>query len=377
VSRERRGSRGLACWAGGVVLGCTLYDQALLNQANGGGAGRGGDEGARASGGASGSSFAAGSGGEPAGSSGFLAVTGGAAGGSTEAGAPAAGGNAGLGGSSSGSGGAHSDAGESGGGAGGASGAGEAGDGNGGETGCGALLGCECDEHQAACESLVAALEHRYSFDGEGTSIEDTRGALHGALSGTDAALSGSGVLVLAGGGGEVTDPKQHVALPPGCLDDFTEVTLELWFASSAGGEAWQHVFDFGQPSDATTGSALWFSPQAQNTETGTSRAAYGASGYDDDTVVIGPALSAGPHHVAVVVDSLLTLYVDGEFAGSQALSAPLTELVSENCWLGRSNFAGDPYFGGTLDEVRIYRGALAADAVRFSHDAGPNPGFF
>jgi hypothetical protein len=304
-------------------------------------------------------------------------MTGGTAGGSPDAGAPPAGGSAGRGGSSGGSGGTRSDAGESGGGAGGASGAGEAGHGSGGETGCGAPIGCECDEYQAACESLVAALEHRYSFDGEGTSIEDTRGALHGSLSGTDAALTGTGVLVLAGGGDQVTDSKQHVALPPGCLEGFTEVTLELWFAFSAGGEPWQHVFDFGQPSDATTGSALWFSPQAQSTETGTSRAAYGASGYDDDTVVIGPTLSAGLHHVAVVVDSALTLYVDGEFAGSQALSAPLDQLVSDNCWLGRSNFAGDPYFGGALDEVRIYRGALAADAVRFSHEAGQNPGFF
>jgi hypothetical protein len=29
--------------------------------------------------------------------------------------------------------------------------------------------------------------------------------------------------------------------------------------------------------------------------------------------------------------------------------------------WIGRSQFANDPYFNGLVDDFRIYRGALSA----------------
>jgi hypothetical protein len=33
---------------------------------------------------------------------------------------------------------------------------------------------------------------------------------------------------------------------------------------------------------------------------------------------------------------------------------------TSQN-WIGRSQYTGDPYFNGRIDEFRIYRGALTA----------------
>jgi hypothetical protein len=36
---------------------------------------------------------------------------------------------------------------------------------------------------------------------------------------------------------------------------------------------------------------------------------------------------------------------------------------TSQN-WIGRSQFASDPYFNGLVDEFRIYRGALSAAQI-------------
>ncbi|NLT76301.1 MAG: LamG domain-containing protein, partial [Planctomycetes bacterium] len=34
--------------------------------------------------------------------------------------------------------------------------------------------------------------------------------------------------------------------------------------------------------------------------------------------------------------------------------------------WLGRSQYEADEYFGGALDDFRIYRRALSASEIRF-----------
>jgi hypothetical protein len=247
-----------------------------------------------------------------------------------------------------------------------------------GDSACSTEPGCRCDSTQGACETLVRTLLHRYTFDGVGTAVNDVKGDLDGELLGTGASLDGSGVLALAGGGSELTDPGQYVALEPDCLAGLEAATIELWFAWEATGDAWQHLFDFGEPSDETTGTALWFSPQAQNTETGTSRAAFATAGFSTQTQLVGPALPAGTYHVALVVSGgdALSLYIDGAFAGAQALPTMLSVLSGQDCWLGRSHFEGDPYFGGTLRELRIYGAALDAEALKLSHDAGEEPPF-
>jgi hypothetical protein len=67
---------------------------------------------------------------------------------------------------------------------------------------------------------------------------------------------------------------------------------------------------------------------------------------------------------VAVTLSGqLATLYVNGTAVGSNgAQFLPPWQLggASQN-WIGRSQYAGDPYFNGRIDEFRIYRGALAA----------------
>jgi hypothetical protein len=212
--------------------------------------------------------------------------------------------------------------------------------------------------------------------------VPDRAGTLDGEVIGTT--LRGDGVLVLTGGIPLEAEQLPHVAFPGGCLDGLVNATFEVWFEWDRVDASWQRVFDFGELSTATTGTSLWFSPLAGTGPSASSRAGLSAAvpgtGYMNQIVVSGPALSSGPHHAALVVDdagNMLTLYLDGIFAGAQALPRSLANVNATNCWLGRSNDVTDPYFGGKLDEFRVYDAALAADVITFSFESGPNPEFF
>ena len=41
--------------------------------------------------------------------------------------------------------------------------------------------------------------------------------------------------------------------------------------------------------------------------------------------------------------------------------------------WLGRSQFNDDPYFAGTIHELRIFRVARTAEQIDESYQAGPD----
>jgi hypothetical protein len=359
------------------LYACTLYDEALLEDASGAGGssstvpGSGGSD--PAAGGApdttpdAGSDGAGATGGETDGSGGTsLAGSAGApglAGTSGSSGAGAAGGNGGVAGAAGEDGQGGSEGGAS------------------GDSGCNPPPGCDCSATADACAALAATLVHRYDFSGTGTAVVDGAGARDGEVIGT--ALAGDGTLRLAGGVALEGEPLQHVAFPGGCLNQLVNATFEVWFDWDVAGSAWQRVFDFGELSTATTGTSLWFSPLAGTGTSASSRAGLSAespgTGYMNQILVSGPVLSAGARHAALVADdtgNMLTLYLDGIFAGAQALPRPLANVNAENCWLGRSNDATDPYFGGKLDEFRVYDAALDAEAIAFSFEAGPNPRF-
>ena len=71
--------------------------------------------------------------------------------------------------------------------------------------------------------------------------------------------------------------------------------------------------------------------------------------------------------HVAVTLSGTVgTLYVDGTAVGSNP-SMQLTPFrISDTTqnWLGRSQYASDPYFNGAIDDFRIYYSALTAAEI-------------
>jgi hypothetical protein len=229
---------------------------------------------------------------------------------------------------------------------------------------------------------LEVSLIHRYSFDGKGSLVRDSKGAARGSLVGTE--LVGKDQLTLAG-----ERSGQYVDLPNGLVSGLQDATFEAWLTWDGGG-FWQRIFDFGSSSageDAAgvTGVSYLFlttssSPDAPDKPTGTPRLVYSLNGVDDEEVCIAPnAFPIGtPTQVVAVIDRgrrRMTLYQDGERLVDCALKRPLSEIDDVNNWLGHSNYVADVDLSATFDEFRIYGAALAASDVAASFAAGPDAG--
>lgn len=245
-----------------------------------------------------------------------------------------------------------------------------------GECGCGVR-----DNDTAAgagCLTLKNGLVHRYSFDSTGNTASDTAGSADATIVGT--ALDGSGTLELSDGGSE-----QYAELPAGVLSELTNTTIEAWFIWN-GMSSWERLFDFGSsdqgPGERGNGvTYLFFATKAAGTSSTNPRAIFTDNGFASEIICTGSAsLQTGKvYHVAVSLDTVndtMTLYVDGMLQSAKAFSGTLASLDDVNNWLGRSQYAVDPQFVGSIDEFRIYDVALTNPQVAFSFASGPAPAF-
>ena len=404
-----------------VVASCNVYDESLLTGgssgkggsstggeggegATGGTAGSSGTQGG-GSGGANGKGGSAGDGGTDTGGTG----TGGTSGstGGTDTGGTATGGDGGDPGTGGDAGSATGGtAGSASGGSAGSGGSGGSGPvagtgGNGGSGGACGKCGCGMPEpdadsdgvpdcldmcatfNDADCAALKSGLVHRYSFGGTGTAVTDTKGTAHGTALGTGVALSGSGTLVLAGGGTATADPKQYVDLPDNVLSGLTNATFEAWVTWGTTTTSWQRIFDFGTTATGTAGSYVFLTPRASSN--GGCRAAISTTGAAGETTTSGaqangPVVASGMHHFVFAVDATndtVSLYVDGTLGSTVGFTGTLAATLGANNWLGRSNYPVDVYFAGTFDEFRIYNVALTQAQLRTSRSAGPNATIF
>ena len=232
------------------------------------------------------------------------------------------------------------------------------------------------------------ALTHRYSFN-DGTA-NDSVGGANGVVVNGPSVINGQVVFDPAVNNGTNVDTAtgQYVDLPNG-LAKTRALTYELWF-TYRGGAAWQRVLDFG---DSTAGE---LPPSDTTTST------YDGHGY----TIIVPQSSAGyllgqitvvkpdgstttnytpttrvlstnaEHHVVLTHDldaKSERIYLDGAFVLSVTASADPSQADYTNFWLGRSNYHKDPFFNGSINELRIYDHALSAAEVASSFAAGPD----
>jgi hypothetical protein len=249
------------------------------------------------------------------------------------------------------------------------------------------LCGCDLpdddtsDSGVASCSGLLAALVHRYAFDGTGTAIVDARGGPEGTVIGT--ALTGTGSVTLEG---RMTD--QYVDLPNGLLSALESATLEAWLFWYGGAE-WQRIFDFGDDQTGVEGargfgsSYLFLTPRSGEEGDWLVRVAYQRTGYSEIQLDATRTLPTGKlTHVAVTFDAAtetLALYLDGalESAKISATTPVRLSVINDiNSWLGHSQFIADADLGATIEEFRIYATALSPAQIRVSYHAGPDASF-
>ena len=219
------------------------------------------------------------------------------------------------------------------------------------------------------------AITHRYSFN-DGTA-NDSIGSAHGVLV-NGASVSG-GRLVLANDGIQTNaSTGQYVALPVNILQT-RNFTLAVWF-SYGGGNIWQRIIDFG---NSVPDPAYGMAGQGFIILANSGRSIIGqfslnsAGGTPTDVVNGGSGLPVGGQHFLAYVHNLdmgqELLYLDGQRVGLSTASIDPRTANYTNFFVGRSQWSQDPFYNGSLDELRTYDQALTAAEILAAYNAGPD----
>jgi hypothetical protein len=166
---------------------------------------------------------------------------------------------------------------------------------------------------------------------------------------------------------------NNYISLPSGVVMTATNFTISAWVNLNALA-SWQRIFDFG------TGTTVYMflSPQSGG---GNLRFSITTSGPGGEQQINAPSpLATGAWtHVAVTLSgSTGTLYVNGTVV---ATNTPMTLTPSSlgNTtlnYIGKSQFSGDPYLNGIVDDFRIYGVALSpAEIAQLASPPSPPTG--
>ncbi len=157
-----------------------------------------------------------------------------------------------------------------------------------------------------------------------------------------------------------------YVSLPTNLTASLSDFTIATW-VNLTSVAAWARIFDFGVANNAyvpTPVRYMFLTPQGGS---GVVRFAITVGGGNAEQQINGTAaLPTGWHHVAVTRSGTNgVLYVDGLPVGANTLNIAPSQLgtTTQNT-LGRSQFGGDPYLNGRVDDFRIYSGALSAAQI-------------
>lgn len=149
-----------------------------------------------------------------------------------------------------------------------------------------------------------------------------------------------------------------------------SQFTFSAWFQFDAlSGRSFQRVFDFGN------GVGVDNIILCQDTTTTAIRFELdGSTASPGNSMVKTPAiLQTGRFYQAVCVltnGNTMTLYLNGELVGSQNLSFTYRQNTRTNNFFGKSNWAVDSLFKGSIDDVRIYNRALSPSEVQQLYQA-------
>jgi hypothetical protein len=181
-------------------------------------------------------------------------------------------------------------------------------------------------------------------------------------------ALAGGAVITNEPGFGAVLSlngTSQYALLPVPVANASTFATWVKW----NGGATWQRIFDFGNG----TGSYFFLTPRS---DSGTMRFAITTSGNGSEQRIDAPtALPTNSWcHVAVSLDGAVgVLYLNGmPVATNNNLTLRPWQTLARTNYIGHSQFAPDPLFGGEISSFRIFGRALSGAEIKDLAYAAP-----
>ena len=151
---------------------------------------------------------------------------------------------------------------------------------------------------------------------------------------------------------------SQYVRLPTGVVSDLSDFSVSTWVYLHSN-NYWARIFDFG------TGTERYMFLAASPL-----RFAITGCGNHGEQVIDGGSqlpISQWVHVAVTVSGSVGTLYVNGAVVAQNTNMAytPSRLPATTNNYIGKSQFSGDPYLNGKVDDFRIYRGVLSVAEVQ------------
>ena len=207
--------------------------------------------------------------------------------------------------------------------------------------------------------TVPATLAHRYSFTADAT---DSVGGAHGTLLGT--ANVAGGKVVLDGSVGTYVDLPGNIIN----INTNSSVTIEAW-VDFGDVPLWSRLFNFGADGGS---SELYFAPRGF----GNGHNHWLSENFPGGrTIEWRGALRNLSVHLTCIVDppsGTMAIYRDGVLEYARYDATASLSLVSSNLVvLGRSLVGVDPYLPGSIDEFRIYHGALTPPEIALAHQNG------
>ncbi|MBT2287630.1 alpha-L-arabinofuranosidase [Paenibacillus albidus] len=225
-------------------------------------------------------------------------------------------------------------------------------------------------------EQLIA----HYRFDdarnaGKDSSGQDNHGVAAGEQLPAVSLIGGRPAVTFAGG----LNGSSFIQLPSGLLDgvnDNTGITVAAWVNFGKGTSVWERIFDFGK---GEAGPAVFLTRQLRGTLSAggdlVADPGRGFAGGEWMHIALsiigtedGKLSSAGPIvyvNGETVADGSISQTSSGNYAQLRRWFETLTESSNYSSnFIGRSQYAADDDFAGSLSDFRIYKAGLSADKV-------------
>jgi hypothetical protein len=204
--------------------------------------------------------------------------------------------------------------------------------------------------------SIDLGLVALYHFDEtSGTTSADSSG------NGNTATMQGGATFSpgVRGNAATFNGASQYVSLPTGIVSALTDFSISAWVYQSVAGQG-HRLFDFGTGTTVnmfitTDGDVLRYAVTT------------GGHSAEEDLLTSGTLPINLWQHLAVTqAAATATLYLNGAVVAQDEATTlhPSSLGVTTQNWIGRSQYADNPYLTGEVDEFRIYKRALSAAEV-------------